>query len=137
MRGDKTKWANDKAQAGWLCRVASNRCVDELRKKTGTVISLDDELSDVGQANLRDGSASVQDIVVKKETLKEIQTAINRLSPMNKQALVLRDCMEMSYEEVSRIMNMPMGTVKSRINRAREALKKLLIQSEQTNAAAR
>ena len=130
LRDKKTKWANEKAQAGWLCRVASNRCIDEIRKRNPE-ISLDDTENE-SQTDIRDPNPTPDDMVIHKESLINIQNAINKLSPLNRQAVVLRDCMEMSYEEVSKAMNLPMGTVKSRINRAREALKKLLAQTEQT-----
>jgi RNA polymerase sigma-70 factor (ECF subfamily) len=138
IRDNKAKWANEKAQAGWLCRVASNRCVDELRKRTN-ILSLDDHDggADARYMEVRDDSPMPQDVVIKKETLENVQNAISKLSPMNRQAIVLRDCMELSYEEVARAMNLPMGTVKSRINRARDALKRILIQTEQLNAEAR
>jgi RNA polymerase sigma-70 factor (ECF subfamily) len=136
IRENKAKWANEKAQAGWLCRVASNRCVDELRKRT-KVISLDADEGEMRYTDVRDDEPSPQEVLIQKETLANVQDAINKLSPMNRQAIVLRDCMEMSYEEVARAMNLPMGTVKSRINRARDSLKKMLLQTEQKNAEAR
>jgi len=60
-----------------------------------------------------------------------IQQAVNKLSPKFKEVIVLRDIQEFSYEEISEIVGIPLGTVKSRVNRARlklqEDLKDLVI----------
>lgn len=52
-----------------------------------------------------------------------IQRAINSLEDIYREALILRDIQDLEYDEISKIMNLPVGTVKSRINRARESLK--------------
>lgn len=55
-----------------------------------------------------------------------IQKAILKVSPVYRQAVILRDVQELSYEEIAEIMNITVGTVKSRINRGRKQLQKLL-----------
>jgi RNA polymerase sigma-70 factor (ECF subfamily) len=57
---------------------------------------------------------------------KEIQIAISRLPEQFKTAIILRDIQELSYEEISKIVGVPAGTVKSRINRGRQKLQEIL-----------
>ena len=63
------------------------------------------------------------DSVVKDEI---VQKAINSLSPKFKEVIILRDIQELSYEEISKIISIPLGTVKSRVNRARLKLQEIL-----------
>ena len=67
-------------------------------------------------------------------TDKIIQSAIDKLSPKFKQVIILRDIQGFSYEEIAEIVNIPLGTVKSRVNRARlklqEDLKDLMDDTE-------
>ena len=65
----------------------------------------------------------------KKLTKKLVNDSINRLNDQHKTALVLRDMEGFSYEEISGILGIPIGTVKSRIKRARERLKKIIYES--------
>ena len=57
---------------------------------------------------------------------EKIQDAIQQLSPRFRQVIILREIEELSYEEISKIINAPLGTVKSRVNRARNALQEYL-----------
>jgi len=128
VNSNKAFWENDKALASWLCKVASNRCVDELRKRRGVVLSLDDSESGSGYYDKETISPddSPERSAISKEALENIQTAINALPPEQKQAVILRDVRGYSYEEVAEMTNSSVNTVKSRIFRGREKLKILL-----------
>lgn len=114
----------------WIYRVTANVCLDELRRrKKKTVISLDEDIE------LKDGEVKRQipddaptpDIEAESNVIKNIvNESIRQLPDDYRNMIVLRDIQGFSYDEISKIVNCPEGTVKSRINRARQALKKIL-----------
>jgi len=64
--------------------------------------------------------------VGRRETQELVQQALGRLSPELREAVILRDLQDMDYKEIARALNVPEGTVKSRINRGRTELARLL-----------
>ena len=112
----------------WIFTIASNLAKTELRKRKRRKTS---SLSDLGLEN-KDFDVPVQD-TTDEETLDEfadsqIQDAIQSLQIHFRKALILRDIEELSYEEISKILDVPLGTIKSRINRARLQLQEMLKQ---------
>lgn len=108
--------------ATWSYRIATNTCLDQLRKKkVRPSVSLD-MLTEAGFAptdpNISPEAQS--EATARKQALQE---GISALKPDLRAALVLRDIQGFSYEEVADIVQAPLGTVKSRINRAREQLR--------------
>ena len=67
-----------------------------------------------------------EEMAEKNELRKFVENAIRRLDEKHRCVIVLRDIQGMSYEEIAQILNCPSGTIKSRINRARAALKDML-----------
>ncbi len=114
----------------WIYKITTNVCLDEIRKrKNKRVVSLDEEVRfDDGEAKRQYESDDPQpDETAEKNELKRIvKEAIGKLSEEHRMAIVLRDLQGFSYEEMAKILNCPEGTVKSRINRARFALKNIL-----------
>jgi len=114
----------------WIYRVTANVCLDELRRrKKKAVISLDEDIE------LKDGEVKRQipddaptpDLEAESNEIKNIvNESIRQLPDDYRNMIVLRDIQGFSYDEISKIVNCPEGTVKSRINRARQALKKIL-----------
>ncbi len=114
----------------WIYRITTNVCLDEIRKKKNArVLSLDEEI------HMEDGEMKRQimsddpqpDEVAEREELRRlIDDAIKSLPEDQRLVLTLRDIQGLSYEEISKILDCPGGTVKSRINRARQALKNVL-----------
>jgi RNA polymerase sigma-70 factor, ECF subfamily len=106
----------------WLYRIAVNACSDELRRRRGKTVSVE-ELQAVGQELSSEGfeESSV--------TGGSIAQAISRLGEDYRAALVLRDVEGYAYEEIAEILRCPIGTVRSRINRAREQMRKMLFAS--------
>ncbi|HEX2944620.1 MAG TPA: sigma-70 family RNA polymerase sigma factor [Clostridia bacterium] len=114
----------------WVYRITTNVCLDEIRRKKNTrVLSLDEEI------HVEDGEVKRQimsdepqpDEVAEREELRSlIDSAIKSLPEDQRLVLTLRDLQGLSYEEISKILDCPVGTVKSRINRARQALKNVL-----------
>lgn len=112
----------------WIYRIAANTCLDALRKKrTRPSVSLD-ALADDGFMP----QDTTGDPVTRAETAarrEALASGISALPPDMRAALVLRDVQGFSYEEVAAILDTPLGTVKSRINRSREKLRSILFQS--------
>lgn len=114
----------------WIYRIATNTCLDVLRKKKSRPSISLDALMDSGFA-VQDENADPEDYAISKARMLALQTGINSLKPDMRAALILRDIQGFSYEEVAVILATPLGTVKSRINRAREKLRSLLFQNSE------
>jgi len=114
----------------WVYRITTNVCLDDIRKKKRRkVISLDEEIKfDDGELvrQIKSDDPSPEDQAEKNEFKKSVNRAINRLSEEHRLVIVLRDIQGFSYEEIAKVLKCPEGTVKSRINRARQNLKNVL-----------
>ncbi len=114
----------------WIYRITTNVCLDELRKrKNKKVVSLDDEIRlEDGEMKrqIESGDPSPEETVETEELKKFVDDSIAQLSEEHRMVIVLRDIQGFSYEEIAEIIKCPAGTVKSRINRARQALKNIL-----------
>ena len=114
----------------WLNRMASNLCIDFLRKKKrqggGQLISLDEEEEDRRPRELPDLRHEPQSALEKKEMRQKVQEGLQRLPHEQRLILVMRDVEGFSYQEISDALKIELGTVKSRIYRARAHLARLL-----------
>jgi RNA polymerase sigma-70 factor (ECF subfamily) len=75
---------------------------------------------------LPDGSRSPYDVACDREQRVMIEAALEKISPIFREAVVLRDVADLSYEEIAQVLGVSLGTVKSRILRGREALREQL-----------
>jgi len=109
----------------WFMRILVNKCYDNVRRIQRTAaISLDESLNDDGEDEslytlLRDHAPSVEEDVEASEMNERIQKSLDKLPPHYRVTLALVDIDEMSYDEASAILRIPVGTVKSRLARAR------------------
>ena len=113
----------------WLYRIAINTSIDFLRKKkTRNIDSLDDaKYQEVGfEPMSRDPGADPEKVAVRSEQAAILRKAVSSLSHKLRSVAVLHDVEGLSQEEVARILRIPLGTVKSRVSRARAELKHLL-----------
>lgn len=114
----------------WLYRIVMNTCKDELKKRKEATVSLDKEIeTDDGTISreIGDERLNPSTIVERNEVSQLVQEAISELPDANRMVVVLRDIQGLSYEEISQVIKEPIGTVKSRISRGRNQLKKLLM----------
>jgi RNA polymerase sigma-70 factor (ECF subfamily) len=113
----------------WLYRIAINTCKDELRKRKEQVVSLDTPIGDkmtLGET-LSDGDSANPILIYEKAELKVmIEKALDQLPEDGKNVVVLKDLLGYSYEEIGEMLEIPIGTVRSRLNRNRSALRKIL-----------
>lgn len=115
----------------WIYRITTNVCLDEIRKrKNRKVLSLDEEIhAEDGemQRQIMSDDPLPDEIVEREELQRIVGDAIGNLPEEQRLVITLRDIQGLSYEEISEVLDCPSGTVKSRINRARLALKNSLL----------
>jgi len=120
----------------WLYRITTNVCLDELRRRKRRILplSLDEPLATQDgeeiEKDIADQSPGADILYEQKEFSDYIQNLLDELRPEHKTAIVLRDVMELSYEEIAQTLDCSLGTVKSRISRARDMLRKKLVDRE-------
>ncbi len=112
----------------WIFRIATNTCLDLLRKKKSRPAVSLDALADDGFMPPADTDDPQKHAEATART-RALADGIQALPPDMRAALVLRDVQGFSYEEVAGILDTPLGTIKSRINRAREKLRTILYQN--------
>ena len=126
----------DASFATWLYRLVSNACVDILRREGRHQVmagpSLDDEES---SPEPPDKSPSPHALAERAELRRQIEAGLAALPPEYRQVLILREIHQSRYDEIAQICSIDLGTVKSRINRGRKRLRKILLESGNFSAA--
>lgn len=113
----------------WLYRLAANACIDFLRreKRRGALsMTLEDDREDDRQADVPDERFSPQQSLEREETRRAVREGLAALSPEHREILLLREIEGLSYHEIGQRLDLEEGTVKSRIARARMALRDYL-----------
>ena len=115
----------------WIYRITVNEAHNARRwfcRHRGREVELDTELDEARtwKNTIADGGRSPFDVVLNREQAGMIEAALGRINPVFREAVVLRDVLDLSYEEVAEILQVSLGTVKSRILRGREALREEL-----------
>jgi len=114
----------------WIYRITTNLCLDEFRtRKKMKVVSFDEQIENKNEESslkLTDTGISPETKLLNSELKETLNQAIMELPKDLRLAVVLRDVQNFSYEEISLALKCPQGTVKSRINRARQQLRKNL-----------
>ncbi len=110
----------------WLMRLTRNLLIDHYRKnrKHSRLESIEDQHATPKDRSLVGGRADYA--LVRRETGELLRTALARLSMELREAVILRDLQEMKYQEIADVLEVPQGTVKSRINRGRRELARQL-----------
>ena len=118
----------------WLTTLTRNLLVDHFRRNKQARIT-DSMDAGLGQTKedlpplsdkIPDPGPSPDDRLASKETQKMVRAALARISPDLREAVILRDLQDMDYKEIAEVLQVPEGTVKSRINRGRMELARLL-----------
>ena len=111
----------------WLARVTRNLLIDHYRRTRQQRItdSIEDQLPVLEQVGTT-GAARPDQALAGREASEILQATLQKLSPDLREAVILRDLQEMEYREIADVLDIPEGTVKSRINRGRAELARLL-----------
>ncbi len=105
--------------SSWVIRISKNHCIDHWRKNKKNRNNIEFSEKTFGEENSPEGNFQ------KESDIIYLRKMISKLKPESRMLIVLRDIRGYSYKEISEIMNIPEGTVKSGINRARIKLAKL------------
>lgn len=108
----------------WLCRIAMNMAFSRRRRRRPTA-SLDEAKDRAGEEPA-DNHATPMDGAVRNEEIQQVQTALANLGDQHSKILVLREIEGCSYETIADILKLPVGTVRSRLFRARMQLREKL-----------
>lgn len=113
----------------WLYRITTNHTIDYLRKKKLNTLSIDEPVKTKEgdmEVQLPDDSFETDREILRKQRKQIIQKAIDDLPEKYRQVIEMRHMEEKSYQEISELLDLPLGTVKAHIFRAREMLYKSL-----------
>ncbi len=122
-------YSNEYAFSTWLYRIATNHTIDYLRKKKLQTLSIDDPIRTKDgemQVQLPDHQFATDRVIIKKQRANIIHAAIDDLPEKYRDVIQMRHMEEKSYQEISEELDLPLGTVKAHIFRARELLYKAL-----------
>lgn len=119
----------------WLFKIASNNAIDFLRNKKKTnSLSLDSRMeNDEGQEfskNIKSPTLDPEENIIKKQKIDVLRDVVEKLKPRYKELVKMRYYEELSYEEIAAKLELPVGTVKAQLFRARDFLYNILKNSE-------
>jgi RNA polymerase sigma-70 factor (ECF subfamily) len=118
----------------WLFKIASNNCIDFIRKKKQNVYSLDQEFDDSPGSslsrNISGSELNPEEALINEQKIKIMREVVEKLKPHYRILIELRYFQELSYEEIAEQLNLPMGTVKAKLFRARDFLYNIISKSQ-------
>ncbi|MCL2079149.1 MAG: sigma-70 family RNA polymerase sigma factor [Oscillospiraceae bacterium] len=113
----------------WMYRLTHNLCIDFLRKKAvskQTALYFEEECGETELSRIPDLRELPEDSIIRREKWETIAKAIDSLTLKHREIITMRSVLDMSYEEISSALGVTIGTVKSRIARARKSLMEIL-----------
>ncbi|MGM0496784.1 MAG: RNA polymerase sigma factor [Bacteroidota bacterium] len=117
----------------WLFKIATNNCIDFIRKKKANIISIDngDDSSEMSPPSLHSTTLDPEADMIKNQKVDLMRSVVHKLKPRYRNLIELRYFKEYSYEEIANELNLPLGTVKAQLFRARELLFNILKNRDQ------
>lgn len=101
----------------WLTRICRNACIDHLRRRKARPPRQD--IPAVEMSSLRDGGPSPEDDWIRSSRKKLVYRAMQMISEINREIILLKDIQDLPLDEIAEMLDLPLGTVKSRSSRAR------------------
>jgi RNA polymerase sigma factor (sigma-70 family) len=123
-----TQYAPNYAFSTWLFKIATNNCIDFIRKKKANHISLDhnDDEHEKASMDIQAPILDPEESLINDQKIKLMRSVVSKLKPRYRKLIELRYFNELSYEEISEELELPIGTVKAQLFRARELLYNIL-----------
>ncbi len=114
----------------WLFKIATNNCIDFIRKKRGNMVSLDHTFDDddslTPSSFIQSETPNPENHMINKQKVVIMREVVSKLKPRYRRLVELRYFKEFSYDEISKELDLPIGTVKAQLFRARELLFNIL-----------
>lgn len=122
------QYAPNYAFSTWLFKIATNNCIDFIRKKKASHISLDqnDEEHEKATHEVQASVPDPEEYLINQQKAKLLRSVVTKLKPRYRKLIELRYFRELSYEEIAEELELPIGTVKAQLFRARELLYNIL-----------
>ena len=124
------QYTPDYAFSTWLFKIASNNCIDFIRRKKKKLLSIDKRQENEDgidtSIHLKSDMLDPEEKFVKKQKIKMLHELVSKLKPRYRILVELRYFKELSYEEIAQHLDIPLGTVKAQLFRAREFLQNVL-----------
>ena len=120
----------------WLFKIASNNSIDFIRKKRIQVTSMDSGFSNSDgesiQIDARSTGLNPEETIIQGQRIDHMRLLVSKLKPKYRELVEKRYFEEMSYEEIAEEMNLPLGTVKAQLFRARDFLASMIDKTKET-----
>jgi len=120
------RFKKDYTFSTWLFRIATNNAIDFIRKKKLDTLSIDssykDDDGETISIDVQDDKLNPQEETIKKQKIGLIRDFVTKLPPKYQRLVKLRYFEELSYEEIAKELDAPLGTVKAQLHRARELM---------------
>ena len=120
----------------WLFKIASNNCIDFIRKKRVHLTSMDHAYANQNgesvKIDVESGTMDPEETFIKEQKVKTMRKVVEQLKPRYRDLIKKRYFEELTYEEISDEMDLPLGTVKAQLFRAREFLANLMKNTKDT-----
>ncbi len=122
------QYAPNYAFSTWLFKIATNNCIDFIRKKKANHVSLDQNDDDHEKASydVQSPLLDPEENLINQQKAKLLRGVVTKLKPRYRKLIELRYFQELSYEEIAEELELPIGTVKAQLFRARELLYNIL-----------
>lgn len=123
------KYKPDFAFSTWLFRIATNNCIDFIRKKRLNVVSLQslsEEDKDEKQLQIASDTLNPEQTSIKKQESEKLKSIVEQLPQRYRTLIILRYYDEQSYEEIAQQLDLPLGTVKAQLFRARDLMSNIM-----------
>ncbi len=128
------QYTPDYAFSTWLFKIATNNCIDFIRKKRKMLMAFDNtmvnEEGEIITLDVKSDGIGPEDVLIKKQKKGDMRDIIEKLKPRYRTLIEMRYYQELSYEEIALEMNLPLGTVKAQLYRAREFLYQIMKNTE-------
>lgn len=126
------KFEDERNFSSWVMKLSKNYCIDYWRKNkySRQNVELDENLY---TDSVHDHALTPEDSIIQKNDITYLRNKLQQLPPDLRSLIIMRDIQDYSYQEISEHLDIPLGTTKSRINRARLKLAKLILNEHMKN----